>query len=303
VTQATPGESHAGSAALVGWTNVGKSSLLNRLIGEKIAAVAEAAQTTRRPIRGVLTLPGRGQVVLVDTPGLHRPRHALNRAMVELALQTVHAVELVLLVVDASRPFGPGDHEIAERLHASGAARLLVLNKIDVVQPKSRLLPLMRTADERWGFRDILPVSAATGEGCATLVETILTRLPGGPPLYPEDTLTDQTERTIASEMIRERLLALTRDELPHATAVLVDRWELRPDGLVEIAATILVERDSQKQIVIGRGGGLLKQVGSEARLSIEKLLGQRVFLRLWVKVRRGWRDDERTLEELGLSE
>jgi GTP-binding protein Era len=287
--------------ALIGWTNVGKSTLLNRLVGDKIAAVADVAQTTRRRIRGVMHVRGRGQIVFVDTPGLHRPRFAMNRAMVELARQSMHGVDLVALMVDSSRGLGEGDREAAELLERAGTERLMVLNKIDRVRPKTELLPLMRTAVESWGFDEVLPVSALTGEGCAELVERLLARLPEGPPLYPDDYLTDESERWIAAERVREKLLALTSQELPHATAVLVERWEERPDGLLEIHATILVDRESQKPIVIGRGGQLLKQVGSEARAELEAFLGRRIVLRLWAKVRRDWRDDARTLHELGL--
>jgi GTP-binding protein Era len=177
----------------------------------------------------------------------------------------------------------------------------VVLNKIDAVRPKQRLLPMMREAVEDWGFPEVLPVSALTGEGCEELVERLLARLPGGEPPYPDDYLTDQSERSIAAERIRERLLALTTQELPHATAVLIERWHERRGGLLEIDATILVDRESQKPIVIGRGGRLLKQVGVEARRELEAFLGRKVCLRTWVKVRRDWRDDERTLRELGL--
>jgi GTP-binding protein Era len=289
--------------ALIGWTNVGKSTLLNRLVGDKIAAVSDVAQTTRWSIRGVRHVGGRGQIVFVDTPGLHRPRHAMNRAMVTLARRAVHGVDLVILMTDASRGFGEGDRQAAELLERSGAERVMVLNKIDRVRPKTKLLPLMRTAIESWGFAEALPVSALTGEGCDTLVERLLARLPEGEPLFPDDYLTDQSERSIAAERIREKLLGLTNEELPHATAVFTERWHERPDGLVEIHATILVDRESQKHIVIGRGGQLLKRAGSEARRELEDFLGRRVFLRLWVKVRDDWRNDPRTLRELGLDD
>jgi GTP-binding protein Era len=289
--------------ALVGWTNVGKSTLLNRLVGDKIAAVADVAQTTRWSIRGVLHVGGKGQIVFVDTPGLHRPRYAMNRAMVALARRAIHGVDLAVLMTDASRGFGEGDRQAAELLERSGTERVLVLNKIDRVRPKTRLLPLMQTAIETWGFAEALPVSALTGEGCDALVERLLARLPAGAPLFPDDYLTDQTERSIAAERIREKLLGLITEELPHATAVLTDHWHERPDGLVEIHATILVDRESQKQIVIGKGGQVLKRAGSEARRELEEFLGRRVFLRLWVKVREDWRNDQRTLRELGLGD
>lgn len=286
--------------ALLGWTNVGKSTLLNRLVGDKIAAVADVAQTTRNRITGVLNLPGRGQIVFVDTPGLHRPRFKMNREMVRQAHQIVHDVDLVLLMVDAHRGLGAGDRDAAELLRRAEIDTLLLLNKTDRVEPKSRLLPLMQ-AVEKWGFHEIIPISALTGEGCDVLVEQVLARLPQGPPLFPEDYLTDQSQRRLAAERIREKLLELTNQELPHATAVITESWHERPDGLIEIEATILVDRESQKPIVIGRGGQLLKRVGTEARLELERFLNRRVFLRLWVKVRKNWRDDDRTLRELGL--
>ena len=290
----------AGKVALVGWTNVGKSTLLNRLVGEKIAAVAGVAQTTRNPITGVRNVTGRGQIVFVDTPGLHRPRYKMNREMVRQARQTVYSVDLVLLMIDAQRGIGSGDREAAELLRGADVDRLMVLNKIDRVRPKSKLLPLMQSAVEQWAFPEVLPVSALTGDGCDVLLDRLLALLPEGPPLFPDDYLTDQTERKLAAESIREKLLALTGDELPHATAVLTEGWRERPDGLVEIEATIFVDRDSQKQIVIGRGGQLLKQVGTEARQELEVFLNRRIFMRLWVKVRKNWRDDEHTLRELG---
>ncbi len=297
------GSGRAGTVALVGWTNVGKSTLLNRLVGDKIAAVADVAQTTRNRITGVRNVARQGQIVFVDTPGLHRPRYKMNREMVRQARQSVYEADLVLLMIDAQRGIGPGDRDAAELLQRADVNRLMVLNKIDRVRPKSNLLPLMQSAVEEWAFPEVLPVSALTGDGCDVLLDRILARLPEGPPLYPDDYLTDQTERRLAAERIREKLLALMSHELPHATAVLTEAWRIRPDGLVEIEATIFVDRDSQKQIVIGRGGQLLKQVGTAARQELEVLLNRRVFVRLWVKVRKNGRDDERTLRELGLSD
>lgn len=298
---APAGAPRAGVAAIVGWTNVGKSTLFNRLVGEKVAAVAEVSQTTRNRITGVRTIPGRGQIAFVDTPGFHRPAHRLNRAMVEAARQALSGADAVLVVLDAARGLGAGDREVARAAAHSGGA-LAVLNKIDRVRPKSKLLPMMRVVVEEWGLPEAVPVSALTGEGCGRLLELVLARLPEGPPLFPEDHLTDQPERALAAEWIRERLLQHLRQELPHATAVLVDRWREREGGLVEVEATILVERESQKGIVIGEGGALLKRVGTEARRRIEALLGTRVFLRLWVEVRPDWRDDEATLRQLGLA-
>jgi GTP-binding protein Era len=303
VTAGAPGQAtqHSGTVAIVGWTNVGKSTLLNRLVGEKLAAVADVAQTTRYTLRGVCNVADRGQIVFIDTPGLHRPKHRMNRAMIDALAGAVQGADVRLLVVDAARGLGPGDAEAAAWLRGSGGPTLLALDKVDLVRPKSRLLPMIEHAVSAWGLSEIVPVSGLTGEGCDVLVDRLLALLPVGPPLYPEDYLTDRTERELAAEWVRERLLALTRQELPHATAVLVERWQERADGLVEIEATVLVERDSQKQIVIGRGGSLVRDVGTTARAEIERLLGRRVFLRLVVRTRPGWRDDERVLRELGL--
>jgi len=291
----------SGYVSLSGWTNVGKSTLLNQLVGAKLAAVADVAQTTRQRITGVLSLPGRGQIVFVDTPGLHRPKHRMNRAMVQLARETMRGVDLALWIVDASRGIGPGDLEAAELVRRAGVPRIAVLNKVDLVHPKSRLLPLLEQAVGPLDFSEVVPISARSGNGCDALLEVILRQLPEGPPLFPDDYLTDQPERALAAEWVREKLLARTRQELPHASAVTVEQWREREDGLLEIEATIYVDRESQKKIVIGKQGGLLKEIGSEARVELEEFLERRVFLRLWVKVREGWRDDRILLRELGL--
>jgi GTP-binding protein Era len=291
----------AGFAALVGWTNVGKSTLMNRIVGEKVAAVAEVPQTTRNRIQGIRNVPGRGQVVFVDSPGLHRPRHRMNRNMVRLAVESLRAVDLALLVVDAARGLGEGDEQAAEVVKRAGKPALAVLNKVDLVRSKSRLLPMMETVVGQWGMNEAIPISALTGNGCDELLDRVVAHLPEAELLFPEDTYTDQPERALAAEWVREKLLQKTRQEVPHAVAVEIERWLDREDGVIEIDATILVERESQKAIVIGRGGGLLKQVGVEARGDLERLLGTRVFLTLWVKVRPGWRDDERVLRQLDL--
>jgi GTP-binding protein Era len=291
----------SGSVALAGWTNVGKSTLLNRLVGEKLAAVADVPQTTRHRITGVLTLPGRGQIVFVDTPGFHHPRERMNRAMVGAAREALTAVEVVLLIVDAEMGIGRGDAEVARMIKDAAVPALAVLNKVDHVEPKSRLLDLMKIAVDQWGFDEAIPVSAKTGSGCDLLVTRVLHHLPEGEPSFPDDFLTDQPQRVLAAEWVREKILHRMREEIPHAAAVVVDRWVERADGLVEIEATIFVERDSQKGIVIGKGGGVLKEVGTEARADIEALLERRVFLSLRVEVRPDWRNDPRVLSELGI--
>jgi GTP-binding protein Era len=291
----------SGFVGLLGWTNVGKSTLLNRLVGVKLAAVSDVSQTTRNRIMGVLNLSGRGQIIFIDTPGLHKPQYKMNRAMVELSRRAVSSVDLAVLVLDAARGIGPGDEECAGLLERGDAHVLAVLNKIDLLPRKSLLLPLMQKV-EGWGFEAAVPVSALTGEGCPELVDHMLSLLPEGPPSLPEDTLTDQPERALAAEWIREKLLAEVRQELPHATAVMVERWHERQDGLLEIEAVVLVERESQKGIVIGKNGALLKRVGTAARRELEQFFGGRVFLRLWAAVKKDWRNDDRVLKRLGLT-
>lgn len=292
----------SGYATLIGHTNVGKSTLLNRLVGEKIAIVADVPQTTRTRITGVVTT-ARGQAVFVDTPGFHRPQYRMNRSMLEVATAAIAGVDVLLWVVDATVGYGPGDLRVAGVLKEKrGSAKLfLVLNKIDLVQ-KTRLLPMLDRAMKEFGIDEAWPVSAKKGDNCPELLEGVISALPEGPPLFPEDTLTDQPERALTSEIVREKILHRTREEIPHATAVAIERWEDGADGLTRIDATILVEREGQKAIVIGKGGEMLKQIGTEARLEIEKLLGRRVGLKLWVKVRSHWRDDEGTLRDLGLT-
>jgi len=291
----------AGQVAIVGWTNVGKSTLLNRLVGEKLAAFADVPQTTRHRIIGVRPVPGRGQVVFVDTPGFHRPRERMNRAMVESAKSALETVDLVLLVIDAAAGAGRGDAEVAKAVAACGVPSLAALNKVDRVEPKSKLLPLMKTVVDEWKISEAIPIAASTGSGCDLLLDRILDRLPEGPPLFDDDTLTAEPQRVLAAEWVREKILRQTREEIPHAVAVLVKRWLEREDGVVEIEAAIFVERDSQKGIVIGAGGALLKKVGTEARADIEAMLERKVFLVLRVEVRPDWRNDPRALGELGI--
>ena len=299
---AAPGPApRSGFVALMGWTNVGKSTLLNRLVGDKLAAVAPVAQTTRHRITGARNLPGRGQIVFVDTPGIHRPGTRMNQAMIESTRAALRDVDVAVLVVDAARGLGRGDGTAAEMIRRAAARSVLVLNKVDLMPRKERLLPMIRNAAEGWGFADVYPVSALTGEGCDRLLDGLLELLPEGEALFPDDFLTDQTERVLAAEWVREKLLERTRQELPHASAVVVESWRERADGLVEIHATILVDRDSQKQIVIGSGGRLIKEIGTAARSELEQTLGRRVYLELWVKTRQDWRNDPGTLRILGV--
>ena len=290
-----------GTVALTGWTNVGKSTLLNRIVGVKIAAVAGAAQTTRHRITGVRHLEGRGQIAFVDTPGWHRPRHRMNRRMIELTRSTLAGVDAVAWLIDAARGIGSGDREVAQLLRKLDTPKVAVLNKIDLVGRKGKLLPMIQEIAEWSAFAEIIPICAADGDGCDELLGVLLGLLPEGRALYDDDFLTDQSQRQRVSELVREQLVRHTREELPHATAVVIESWDDSDPKLTRIGATVLVDRESQKKIVIGAGGSVLKTVGSEARPGIERLVERHVFLELWVKVRRDWREDEGTLREIGL--
>jgi GTP-binding protein Era len=290
----------SGFVSLVGRPNAGKSTLINRLVGTKVAIVSDKPQTTRTRILGVKT-GAAGQVVYVDTPGIHKPVHRMNARMVEAAVATFREVDVLVWVLDASEPIGPGVRFLGGLIAKASPPVLLALNKIDRVA-KPALLPLIDQVRRARDFADIVPISALTGDGVGLLERAILAQLPEGDALYPEDYLTDQPERTYVAEVVREKLLHHLRDELPYTTAVLVEQFE-EPDGqgLMRVACLVLVEAASQKGIVIGREGSMLKRVGREARLELERFFGCRLFLELHVKVRADWRDDERVLDELGL--
>jgi GTP-binding protein Era len=290
----------AGYASLVGRPNAGKSTLLNRIIGEKIAIVSDKPQTTRNRILGVKNYP-EGQIAFVDTPGIHRPLHRLNVRMVDSAVDTLREVDVIALVFDASTKPGHGDDYVSSLLKDVRTPVVLVLNKIDRLA-KSRLLPLIEQAQRWHDFVAIVPVSAATGDGIDRLERVLLEHLPEGQPGYPADYLTDQPERALVAETVREKVLQHTRDELPFSTAVVVDQFdEEERDRLLRLYCTIYVETESQKPIVIGRGGEMIKQIGTEARHDLEAFFGTRVFLDLRVKVNPAWRDNERVLDEIGV--
>ena len=322
-----------GVASLIGRPNAGKSTLLNRLIGTKVAIVAGTPQTTRTRILGVRNVadegpgtPGPGQIVFVDTPGIHRPLHRMNVRMVDLAVSTITEVDVIVLVLDAAVPPGAGDRFVIGLLEGVRTPVVLVLNKIDRMA-KPRLLPLIDHYREQREFAAIVPLSALTGDGVSRLETVILDELPEGEPLYPEDYLTDQPERVLVAETVREKVLHHTRAELPFSTAVVVDRFDeeaarepeaeagveaggdraagalagRRSGGLLRLYCSIVVERASHKRIVIGRSGARLKQIGSEARLELERFFGARVYLDLHVRVREGWRENPRALRDLGL--
>jgi len=291
----------AGFVSLIGRPNAGKSTLLNRLVGQKLAIVSDKPQTTRHRILGVHNAPA-GQIVFSDTPGIHKPMHRMNRRMVDTAIDTLREVDLVVLVVDATIRPGTGDRFVLDLLKRANAPAVLALNKTDLVH-KPKLLPLMQHYAQAHEFRAIVPISASAGDGVDALELEIFKALPEGQPLYPEDYLTDQTQRTLAAELIREKVLHHTRDELPYTTAVVIDQFEepAQAGGLTRIFASILVDQESQKPIVVGKGGEMIKRIGTEARHDLEAMLDGRVYLDLHVKVREDWRDDERVLDELGL--
>ncbi|MEX2271347.1 MAG: GTPase Era [Vicinamibacterales bacterium] len=291
----------SGFVALVGRPNAGKSTLLNRLVGAKVAIVSDKPQTTRHRILGVKT-DAEGQVLYIDTPGIHRPLHKMNVRMVDAALESLRETEVVVVLVDASNKTGAGDNFVIARLKEAKVPVILALNKIDLVK-KTDLLPLIAHYQKAMDFAAIVPISAATGEHVDALEHEIRSRLPEGPALYPDDYLTDQPERVLAAETVREKLLIHTRDELPFTTAVVVDQFEepAHPKAPYRIFCTILVENDSQKPIVVGKGGSMIKRIGTEARLDLETALEAKVFLDLHVKVKADWRDNERFLDELGM--
>src|SRR5437762_1440572 len=292
----------AGYASLVGRPNAGKSTLLNRIIGEKIAIVSDKPQTTRNRIVGVKNYP-EGQIAFVDTPGIHRPLHRLNVRMVDAAVDTLREVDVIALVFDASTKPGHGDEYVSGLLKDLRTPAVLVMNKIDLVA-KSKLLPLIDRARRWHDFAAIVPVSATTGDGVDRLEQVLLEQLPEGEPGYPDDYLTDQPERALVAETVREKVLQHTRDELPFSTAVVVDEFdEEERHRLLRLYCTIFVEVESQKPIVIGRAGEMIKRIGTEARLDLEAFFGTKVYLDLRVKVNPNWRDNDRVLDDIGVPE
>ena len=289
---------HSGFVAVVGRPNVGKSTLVNRLVGEKVAIVSDKPQTTRNRILAVLNRP-EGQIVLFDTPGIHKPMHRMNERMVEAAVGSLGQVDLALWLVDVTEDYGPGDRYVKDVLARAGKPVILGLNKIDLV-PKPRLLPLIDQYRQLLDFAEIVPISGLKGDNVERLAERLVAHLPEGERLYPEDFLTDQPERFFVAEMVREQILRHTREEIPYSTAVIIDSFK-EGTPVVRIEASILVERQSQKGILIGRGGAMLKAIGSAARHEIEAFLGTKIYLGLFVKVREGWREDPAMLDEMGL--
>jgi GTP-binding protein Era len=292
----SPTRINSGFVAIIGRPNVGKSSLINALVGAQVSIVTRVPQTTRNRILGIVNRPG-AQIVFMDTPGIHKPLSRLNEQMMAFVRQALQDRELILLVVDASEPFGRGDQYTIELLKRFSSRSLLALNKIDLIK-KPTLLPLMDRYAKLYDFEEIVPISALHGEGLAELTNAVVARLPEGPQYFPPDVYTDQPERFLASEIIREKIIRHTRQELPWATAVLIDRFEEGKE-LTRIYAAIVVEKESQKPIVIGAGGQRIKQIGMDARRELQKLFPPKVFLELFVKVEPHWRDDRRVVAAL----
>jgi GTP-binding protein Era len=289
----------SGFIAIIGAPNVGKSTLLNQLLGQKIAITSEKPQTTRHRILGVAHLPG-AQLVVLDTPGIHRARGPLNVRMVEVALKVLGDVDLVVFITDAASPDNASDEIILESLRKRNLPVILAINKVDLVN-KARLLPLIEQWHEAYAFRAIVPISALERIQIDDLVAEMVAVLPEGPQYYPEDSVTDLPERFIAAEMIREKVFRLTSQEIPYGTAVTVESFkERRGKNLIDIQATIHVERDSQKPIIIGKGGKMLKRIGEQARIEIEQMMERKVFLKLWVRVQKKWTRDTKAIRKFG---
>ena len=292
----------SGYVALIGRPNAGKSTLLNYLVGEKIAAVSNKPQTTRHRIQGIVT-KDTGQIVFVDTPGVHKPGYLLNRRMMAAVHDAILSVDLVILLRDASVSTGNGDRFVLDLVKESGKPSMLVLNKIDKIKEKHLLLPLIEFYSKEYDFAEIVPISALKGDSVDNLLEQIVKHLPQGEPIFAEDELTDQPMRTIVAEMVREKILASTGEEIPYVTAVVTEKWDDSDPVQPRIYCAIYVERDSQKGIIIGKGGAKLKKIGTEARADIEKLLGTQINLQLFVKVVSDWRNQAKDLDEMGVKE
>jgi GTP-binding protein Era len=291
----------SGFVSLIGRPNAGKSTLLNRLVGTKLAIVSDKPQTTRTRILGVRNYPD-AQVVFLDTPGIHRPLHRMNVRMVDVALETIRDVDVLGLVLDVAEKVGKGDRYVLDLVKDVKVPVFLILNKIDLMK-KTKLLPLLDQFGREGSFAEIIPISAATGDNVDRLEKAILDRLPEGPALYPSDYLTDQPERLMAAEIVREKLLQFTHAEIPFSSAVLVDRFEEPPSegGLLKLYCSIVVERPSQKAIVVGKGGEMIKRIGTAAREELERFFSTHVFVDLHVRVAADWREDEHVLQDIGV--
>lgn len=292
-------EFHSGFVSIVGRPNVGKSTLLNRMLGQKIAITSDKPQTTRNRILGIHNFE-QGQILFIDTPGIHKPKGKLNRFMVDQAVSACSGIDLVLFLVEANDQPGGGDEYVLNILRNSGAKVALIINKIDLIAP-TRLLKLIASYSTRFDFCEVVPVSALTGDGVERLLKTLEPYIPKGPRYYPEDMITDQPERVIVAEMIREKVMRRTHEELPYGVAVQIESFTEKPEqNLVVIQAVINVERDSHKKIIVGKRGQMIRTLGQDARHEIERFLGTRVYLELFVRVQKDWTQSDRMLRELG---
>ncbi|KQL58003.1 MULTISPECIES: GTPase Era [Bacillaceae] len=291
----------SGFVSIIGRPNVGKSTLLNRIIGQKIAIMSDKPQTTRNKVQGVYTTND-AQIVFIDTPGIHKPKHRLGDFMMKVATNTLREVDLILYVIDADAKFGPGEQFIIDRLKDTKTPVFLIVNKIDKVS-KEALLEIIASYRERYEFEEVVPISALEGENVGTMMDQIKVHLDEGPQYYPSDQITDHPERFIVAELVREKALHVTKEEIPHSLAVVIEQMKRRDNGKVYVGATIIVERSSQKGIIIGKHGSMLKEIGQKARVDIEALLGSSVFLELWVKVQKDWRNRPSQLKDYGFNE
>lgn len=288
----------SGFVSIIGRPNVGKSTLLNHLIGQKIAIMSDKAQTTRNKIQGIYTKED-AQIVFIDTPGIHKPKHRLGDFMVQSALSTLNEVDCLIFMVNATEKKGPGDEFILNKIKDSKTPVLLVINKIDEIHP-DEIFSIIDSYKDEMDFAQVVPISAKNGNNVEQLVDLITEYMPEGPQFYPEDQITDHPEYFIMSELIREKVLQLTNEEVPHSVAVVIESVERKDNEKVNVHATIVVERSSQKGILIGKGGKMLKEIGIRARKDIEIMLGDRIYLDLWIKVQRDWRDKQFHLEDYG---
>lgn len=292
----------SGYVALIGRPNAGKSTLLNHLVGEKIAAVSNKPQTTRHKIKGIVTQEN-GQIVFIDTPGVHKPGYLLNRRMMSAVHDAILSVDVVVLMRDASVSTGNGDRFVLDLVKESQKTAVLVLNKVDKIKEKRELLPLIEYYSKGYDFVEIVPISALKGEAIDNLLKQITKHLPEAEAIFDEDEMTDQPMRTLVAEMVREKILQTTGDEIPYVTAVVTETYDETDSSVTRIQCAIFVERGSQKGIIIGKGGIKLKKIGTEARVDIEKLINKKVFLQLFVKVVEDWRNRGRDLDEIGILE
>ncbi|ASN05198.1 GTPase Era [Virgibacillus necropolis] len=288
----------SGFIAIIGRPNVGKSTFMNKVIGQKIAIMSDKPQTTRNKIQGVLTEKD-AQLVFIDTPGIHKPKHRLGDFMVKIAENTLNEVDAILFMINAKEGYGKGDQYILDRLQEVKRPVYLIINKIDLIHP-DELFPLIEKYKDKHSFEEVIPISALEGNNVNHLLDVVKKKLPEGPQYYPEDQVTDHPERFIIGELIREKVLQLTHEEIPHSIAVVIENIEKRESNAIFIQATIVTERSTQKGILIGKQGSMLKNIGKNARKDIESLLGSKVYLELWIKVKKDWRNKQTQLKEYG---